>query len=74
MTNNASNKSFSFILNGRSVTIGDCGVHTLLLDLLRERGLTGAKEVCILEDAGTSLSPIVDRGQIEGGSSKEPAG
>ena len=46
MTNSAANKSFSFSLKGRSVTIGDCGVHATLLDLLRERGLPGAKEGC----------------------------
>ena len=52
MTNDASNKSVSFILNGRNVTIGDCGVHTTLLDLLRERGLTGAKEGCAEGECG----------------------
>lgn len=46
MTNSASNKSFSLNLNGRSVTVEprDCGVHTTLLDLLRERGLTGQRK------------------------------
>src|ERR1700688_3958129 len=52
MANSAFDKSFSFNLNGRSVTVGDCGVHTTLLDLLRERGLTGAKEGCAEGECG----------------------
>jgi hypothetical protein len=46
MTTSASNNSFLFNLNGRSIAIDDCSVHTTLLDRLRERGLTGAKEGC----------------------------
>jgi xanthine dehydrogenase small subunit len=52
MTNSAAHKSFSLNLNGRSVAVSDCGVHTTLLDLLRERGLTGAKEGCAEGECG----------------------
>jgi len=59
MTNSASNQSFSLNLNGRSVTIGECGVHTTLLDLLRERGLTGAKEGCAEGECGACTVVMV---------------
>ena len=66
MTNIASNTSFSFILNGRSVSIGDCGVYTTLLDLLRDRGLTGAKEGCAEGECGAcSVVMVADQ---DGGS------
>jgi xanthine dehydrogenase small subunit len=52
MANSASDKTLSFILNGRSVAIGGCGVHTTLLDTLRDRGLTGAKEGCAEGECG----------------------
>jgi xanthine dehydrogenase small subunit len=61
MTNSASHKSFSLNLNGRNVSIepGDCGVHTTLLDLLRQRGLTGAKEGCAEGECGACTVLVV---------------
>src|ERR1700687_2645273 len=41
-----------FLLNGRAVCVQDAPVHTTLLDFLRDRGLTGAKEGCAEGECG----------------------
>jgi xanthine dehydrogenase small subunit len=44
-----------FLLNGRSISIGDAGAQTTLLDVLRDRGLTGAKEGCAEGECGACM-------------------
>lgn len=42
----------SFVLNGSPVRADDYGPHTTLLDFIRARGLTGAKEGCAEGECG----------------------
>src|SRR6266700_2332474 len=60
MANSASNKTFALTLNGRSVSNNGCGVHTTLLDLLRDQGLTGAKEGCAEGECGACTIVMLD--------------
>ncbi|WP_433164467.1 xanthine dehydrogenase small subunit [Kribbella sp. CA-247076] len=50
----------SITVNGEPTTIGDVAVHTSVLDWLRDRGLTGAKEGCAEGECG-ACSVLVAR-------------
>jgi len=45
-------RSVSFLLNGESVVLEGTDPHVTLLDLVRDRGLTGTKEGCAEGDCG----------------------
>jgi len=52
--------STTITVNGEQTTIGDVAVHTTVLDWLRDRGLTGAKEGCAEGECG-ACSVLVAR-------------
>jgi xanthine dehydrogenase small subunit len=53
----------TLLLNGRSVAFGPPATHTTLLDFVRARGLTGAKEGCAEGECGAcALVAVVDEG------------
>jgi xanthine dehydrogenase small subunit len=65
MANN-SNKSPSFLVNGRRVPING-RIYTTLLDLLRDHGLTGAKEGCAEGECGAcTVLMLADRRTSDG--------
>jgi xanthine dehydrogenase small subunit len=61
MTAGSTTQSIPFLLNGRPISITGAGAHTTLLDLLRERGLTGAKEGCAEGECGACMVLDVTR-------------
>lgn len=51
--------SFSILLNGRDVHLGQSAPHGTLLDFIRARGLTGAKEGCAEGECGACAVAMV---------------
>jgi xanthine dehydrogenase small subunit len=51
---------FAFTLNGRPVLVDRAPAHVTLLDFIRGRGLTGAKEGCAEGECGACAVALVD--------------
>ena len=48
-----------FLLNGRRVSADGTGIYDTLLDYIRDRGLTGAKEGCAEGECGACTVVLV---------------
>lgn len=70
MTPGLTAESIQFLLNGRSVAIDNAGAQTTLLDVLRDRGLTGAKEGCAEGECGACM--VLDVAGHNGGCAYRP--
>jgi len=57
--------SIQFLLNGQPASIENAGTQTTLLDVLRDYGLTGAKEGCAEGECGACM--VLDVAAREGG-------
>src|SRR5215472_11404052 len=55
----SSSRGFQFLLNGRTVSIEGAFAQRTLLDHLRDRGLTGAKEGCAEGECGACTVVVV---------------
>lgn len=53
-------RRIEFLLNGRQVHADDAAAQTTLLDFIRERGLTGAKEGCAEGECGACAVLLVE--------------
>ena len=62
----ASAASVEFQLNGKPVSAAGVSVHSTLLDFLRDRGLTGAKEGCAEGECG-ACTVVMVRGEPSDG-------
>src|SRR5215831_13605057 len=66
MTAGPTTHSIQFLLNGRSISLDNVGTQATLLDVLRDRGLTGAKEGCAEGECGACM--VLDVAHRDGGS------
>jgi xanthine dehydrogenase small subunit len=51
--------AIEFLLNGRPLSVEPASLYTTLLDVLRDQGLTGAKEGCAEGECGACMVAIV---------------
>jgi len=59
MTTGSTLQPIQFLLNGRSISVEGVSAQATLLDLLRDHGLTGAKEGCAEGECGACMVLLV---------------